>query len=1437
MTIIKHIFAVCKKQRNNTAIPHQYQHIKNMYKFYQNLREGLFFEITLDTDKCSLLTKRGKFKWYYRGDGKENTKSYKKLETAQRNFEKICKEWEAKAYLLSDPFRPLAYQNAINNAKTGSNSLSVEIYKPENFDEIVELTHLTDLRLSGEKGGLQFAHNRGGSTSPPNQNQVIIPQSITKLKNLEYLAIKHQIGNLPENIGEFKKLKRFYMYECRNITAFPDSIGDCESLEKIDMSCHSAHIPTLPDSIGKLKKLRKLDCQYSKIQKLPEAIGKCIGLEEVILEDCDHISDLPDSFGDLPNLKILNIEDSGFTHFPECITRLKSLEELNFGQNALGKLPENIGDLTNLRILDLSSCQISKLPDSFCKLINLEELNLGGNQLKELPKGFENLTKLKELKLWGNDFKDLPDEVIQQGKRAVFAHYGWLGESEQFTVEHDLSDEEIKELRVRYDERISRFEKKWDKDHYRVAPIDKICQFLRFESDDIPNIEKTPWYYRRGAMPYFKTIFAPIDEWTEVEHRMMLILTQNDWGTTSPFKTEHRTDQGWCEPFFDWYVESIKNGAEISYESMFDVLKKHGKEEDAFEALLAHTYKFLVTDYDDPKARMFGKYVIERFKENPKEFLSYLANDQDNYEWREMANYVINLISCCALKDFEPYVDEWFFELRKLSSKEGKIYYPFRIWNIHTLCDLDPKKYEDFLLKVIELNDQQAGIYFCAEVDAVQCAFYLDKYYKGKHNDIILDQLKKYLGFMMKGEYSYTYTFAYEMQKADILEWALKLFKKELKDIVFEVIQNKPEVCAEYLGVVTKIYKKDAVPLFEAFLHRKIDLATVIPLLEKHDYSPFHDKVWNFLKDDKKAIRQIGVKELVRLYKEKELLEKASDYLTAKKATNRFGGLELLMELKSKKSIAHIKERFIEETNNDLRNTMLTFLVEAGEQKYVKKELINAYQWAKEKGKLKKPPRKWLENARLGDLYWKNGKKADKEFAFYLFHRQKDKAQAWHEPTKEVALLLEELDQEKCVDFAKKLLNTTLKNGGLKSTNKAVLSIISNLGRNEVVDELKPIAKRANTVAPRMLGNIISEKSARALDEIILHFKTKYPNVRGAAQEAFDNIAEQMGLSRFQLMDKMVPDFGFVGLFKELEVNGENWKAFIGADLKLAFLNESDEIKKKLPTKASKEVKATVKELNQEIRSIARNQKNSMEHSLITQRRWSVDEWQAHFMQKPLTFAFAQSLVWGIYEKGKLTSTFGVSQDQTLENTNMEEVQLPPKAMIGMVHPVELKKTQIKEWQQYLLENEIKQVFEQIERQVIEVPRTQVKETIINQFKDKEISDYRFRSIMGRRGWKRGSVVDGGMIDNYKKVYESLGVEVFVSLEEMYVYLGEYSEEVKLQEVYFVKAGTVETGSYVYDTYKNDEDERLISLGKLPPIVYSETMYDFEVLLEQSKEA
>jgi hypothetical protein len=100
-----------------------------------------------------------------------------------------------------------------------------------------------------------------------------------------------------------------------------------------------------------------------------------------------------------------------------------------------------------------------------------------------------------------------------------------------------------------------------------------------------------------------------------------------------------------------------------------------------------------------------------------------------------------------------------------------------------------------------------------------------------------------------------------------------------------------------------------------------------------------------------------------------------------------------------------------------------------------------------------------------------------------------------------------------------------------------------------------------------------------------------------------------------------------------------------------------------------------------------------------------------------------------------------------------------------------------------------------------------------------------FRGRAEKLGWSRGSVCDAGCVTAYRKIYSGAGVEAFLNIDGMYVGIG-MEETIKLCEVFFVKAGSVQIGSYVYDEPRTENDPRLIAFADVPAVPFSETMGD-----------
>ncbi|RVW66676.1 Protein PopC [Vitis vinifera] len=253
-----------------------------------------------------------------------------------------------------------------------------------------------------------------------------LPDSIGDLESLRRLDISdcskfekfpEKEGNMKKKGGNMKSLKRLYLKNTA-IKDLPDSIGDLESLRRLDLS-DCSKFEKFPEKGGNMKSLWKLSLKNTAIKDLPDSIGDLESLEgrehEKFMEAFfknTAIKDLPDSIGDLESLWFLDLSDcSKFKKFPEKGGNMKSLKRLYLKNTAIKDLPDSIGDLESLRRLDLSDCsKFEKFPIG--DLESLWFLDLSDcSKFKKFPEKGGNMKSLMELRLKITAIKSLPTNI------------------------------------------------------------------------------------------------------------------------------------------------------------------------------------------------------------------------------------------------------------------------------------------------------------------------------------------------------------------------------------------------------------------------------------------------------------------------------------------------------------------------------------------------------------------------------------------------------------------------------------------------------------------------------------------------------------------------------------------------------------------------------------------------------------------------------------------------------------------------------------------------------------------------------------------------------------------------------------------------------------------------------------------------------------------
>lgn len=367
--------------------------------------------------------------------------------------------------------------------------------------------------------------------------------------------------------------------------------------------------------------------------------------------------------------------------------------------------------------------------------------------------------------------------------------------------------------------------------------------------------------------------------------------------------------------------------------------------------------------------------------------------------------------------------------------------------------------------------------------------------------------------------------------------------------------------------------------------------------------------------------------------------------------------------------------------------------------------------------------------------------------------------------------------------------------------------------------------------------------------------KFKFKQVRAAANDALLFAAAQLGITREELADRIVPNLGFdenlerlfdygpraflITITPELEIevyeakqeeaDGQEAKNKGGADGAAPAARGMVRGKKlkNLPAPGAKddaELAKTAydefKQLKKQMKATAASQTARLEMALSTAREWKTAAWKQLFVKNPVMHQFATRLIWGIYENGKLLQSFRYMEDGSFNTAEEDEYELPDNGRIGLVHPVELAGEEKEAWEQQLEDYEIVQPFEQLKRSVYTVTKEEEAEQKLMRFHGRTINDLSLNSRLTGLGWYRGSVQDGGGFYTYYREDAELGLGVELHFSGSYV--GGSYEDVTVYDARFYRAGTIKRGSYQYD--EADED-KAFRMGDIPARYFSEIVW------------
>ncbi|PRY58501.1 DUF4132 domain-containing protein [Glycomyces artemisiae] len=281
-----------------------------------------------------------------------------------------------------------------------------------------------------------------------------------------------------------------------------------------------------------------------------------------------------------------------------------------------------------------------------------------------------------------------------------------------------------------------------------------------------------------------------------------------------------------------------------------------------------------------------------------------------------------------------------------------------------------------------------------------------------------------------------------------------------------------------------------------------------------------------------------------------------------------------------------------------------------------------------------------------------------------------------------------------------------------------------------------------------VLGAIGSEEALRAIQGIAE--KVKFKALKEEARVQIAAIAEGLGLTREQLADRLLPDFGLgdAGALV-LDYGPRRFTVVFDEQLKPFVTDDSGKPRKSLPKPGAKDdaekADAAYKRfalLKKELRTVAADQVQRLEAAMINGRTWTRDEFERYYVNHPLTWHLARRLVWSAEADGASTA-FRVAEDRSYTDVEDDAFDLPDGAVIRLDHPVRMGE-RAADWAGIFADYEILQPFEQLSRPVLAFTEEELATGRLTRFEGAKVEVGKLLGLTSK-GWQRAAPEDGGV--------------------------------------------------------------------------------------------
>ena len=427
--------------------------------------------------------------------------------------------------------------------------------------------------------------------------------------------------------------------------------------------------------------------------------------------------------------------------------------------------------------------------------------------------------------------------------------------------------------------------------------------------------------------------------------------------------------------------------------------------------------------------------------------------------------------------------------------------------------------------------------------------------------------------------------------------------------------------------------------------------------------------------------------------------------------------------------------------------------------------------------------------------------------------------------------------------FAEALFNTW-RTVGMPGKDKWALLAMGSLGSDRSALRIAPQVRewpgeskhQAATWGLEVLQAIGTDTAILQIDQIAR--KVKFQALKKSAQETMEAIAEDRGLTRDELEDRIVADCGLDERGSRVfDFGPRQFKFRLGPNLKPVAIDGENNRRDDLPKPTLKDDPDLAKKavddwklLKKQVAEVVKAQVARLEAAQVTQRRWSAADFRSLVVAHPILGQMILPLIWGAYRGSELVGTFRVTEDRTFANASDDTFELPADAEIGLPHPAGLEGAALNQWGEVLSDYALIPPFPQLSRPINRLEPGEAELVELTRFGDFKLEPVVYAGIAKRLGYMTGEVGDGGSINSHAKWFPTSKLTAIIENTGMSIGFYDGMDPASIERVYFIPE------SYGRGRWFDDRSMKKVRLGDVDAVVMSEVLSDLRVLSSRAAE-